>query len=85
MFLNLKLRLLSKFEAKETSPRFSSFDFGKFGSVANVSHFSLNHIVSFWFLPHFIFLSFLNIELQLLLKFEVKGKFLKFPSFPFRV
>ena len=76
-FLDFEFHILPKVEVKENFPRFSSFRFWVQGKIENsetleIFFFVLNYIGTFQFLSQFIFLAFLNLELQSVSKFEVK-------------
>ena len=84
--LNLKLQLLSKFEVKENFRDFWVFDFGyrAKSKTRKPWKFLLFLLKPYWNFEIFVsvhFLSFLNLKLQLLAKFELKGSFSRFPSF----
>ena len=88
---SLKVSLnLSKFEVNENFPRFPSFRFWVQSKIEK-SETSENFIFSSksisWSLSFCLssFLSFLNLKLEQLSKFEVKEHFPRFPSFRFQV
>ena len=88
-FQNIKLQLLSKFE-EDTSQDFLVFYFGnrvklRTRNLCKFFIFLLKAYLDLWAFASVTFLWCLQLKLQLLSKFEVKGPFPRFPSFRFWV